>query len=152
MDGGGSDRGYGELFTDEEEEQQQQQQQGGEEMEAKGRNMPSGNTHTHTHTRTGKCACVHTHTNNQMHMWILMCMNMTPMYMHIQGIRHTNQPGSVQSCRKPPSHTHTHKYRCVQMSGFKRRVASINLCWHLCNQAKCLFILGSGMTEGIADI
>ena len=52
MDGGGSDRGYGALFTDEEEEeqqqhqqqQQQQQQRGGEEMEAKGRSMPSGNT------------------------------------------------------------------------------------------------------------
>lgn len=49
MDGGGSDRGYEALFTDEEEEQQQQQQQqqGGQEMETKGRSMPPGNTLAH---------------------------------------------------------------------------------------------------------
>ncbi len=70
MDGGGSDRGYGALFTDEEEEEQQQQQRGGEEMEAKGRTMPPGNAHTRTHTHT------HMHTqayvvSHQMHVHAL---------------------------------------------------------------------------------
>lgn len=49
VDGGSLDQGYGAVFTDR-QEQQQQQQQGGEEMEAKGRNVPPGNTHTYTHT------------------------------------------------------------------------------------------------------
>lgn len=113
VDGGGSDRGYRALFTDKEEEEEQQPR-GGEEMETKGRNMPSGKTLTHTCALPASgdtCGIIHAH-------------------IHIHDTALVN-PGKISqmrkhahmSNRKPPINTHTHTHRpesrCLHSEGIE---------------------------------
>lgn len=103
MDGDGSDRDYGPLFTDEEEEQQQQR--GGEEMEAKGRNMPSGNTHTYACTQTHTCMWSYAH-KQQTTRCTCECIHET--YVSLQTFKEICEKAWTTKCRQPPIHTHKH--------------------------------------------